>query len=172
MVMKIRSQRLMKCRSALTFKIAILHATYPSKKLSENQSAKMNKAICFLATLFSLCITSCSKQDAEASIVGTWQWLRTDGGFAFHIHDTPASTGKNIDLKIMPNGKYAVYTNGALTSQGTYTLEHRQCIHDHSQKTFIQFSADTGLMVESLDNDHLEVSDEAHDGVGSSYQRK
>ena len=137
----------------------------------------MNKVNYFLVTLLlTLSITGCSKQveksTVEESLVGTWQWVRTDGGFAFHIHETPVSTGKNVDLKVSPDGKYSIYTNGALTSNGTYTLETRQCIHDHTDKTFINFSSGSGFMVEKIDNQHLDVSDEAHDGVGSSYKRK
>ena len=135
------------------------------------------KLIYFLVTiLVTVSIIGCSKQveksTVEASLVGTWQWVRTDGGLAFHIHETPVTTGKNLDLKITSDGKYSKYTNGALTSNGTYTLEMRQCIHDHTEKTFVNLSSDSDFMVENIDNDHLEVSDEAHDGVGSQYKRK
>ncbi len=121
-------------------------------------------------------ITGCSKQveksTVEKSLVGTWQWVRTDGGFAFHIHETPVTTGKNIDLKIASDGKYSIYTNSVLTSEGTYVLEKRKCIHDLTDKTFINFSSDYDFMVEQIDKMNLEVSDEAHDGIGSSYKRK
>lgn len=136
-----------------------------------------NKVIYFLVTLLVTgYITSCSKQvekpTVQENLVGTWQWVRTDGGFAFHIHETPITTGKNIDLKIAADGKYSIYTNGALTSGGTYSLETRQCIHDLTDKTFINFSSDSDFMVENIENDYLEVSDEAHDGIGSGYKRK
>lgn len=120
-------------------------------------------------------ITGCSKNTEKSSIqklIGTWQWISTDGGFAFHIHLTPVSTGKNVELKITADGKYAVYTNDLLTSEGTYTLETKKCIHDLTDKTFINFSSDNDLMVEGLDLERLEVSDEAYDGLGSIYKRK
>jgi hypothetical protein len=137
----------------------------------------MNKVIYFLVTLWvAVSITGCSKHldksTVKESLVGTWQWVRTDGGFAFHIHETPSTTGKTIHLKITSDGKYSIYSNGALTSNGTYTLETRQCIHDHTNKTFVNFSSDPDFMVETIDNHNLEVSDEAYDGVGSSYKRK
>lgn len=118
----------------------------------------------------------CSKEAEQSSeadrLAGTWQWLRTDGGIAFHIHETPSSTGHNIDLKMAADGTYALYTNGAQTSGGTYALEKRTCIHDHTEKTYINFSADVDVMVERVNKETLDVSDEAYDGVGSSYKRK
>ena len=136
-----------------------------------------NKLVCLLTIVMVIvfaaaCSKDGKKSPVEENLVGTWQWVRTDGGLAFHIHDTPASTGKNIDLKINSDGKYFIYTNGVLTSEGTYTLETRKCIHDHADKNFINFSSDPDFMVETIDEENLATSDEAHDGVGSSYQRK
>jgi len=136
-----------------------------------------NRFRCLLTTIsIIMLITGCSKQKDKSSIqeklAGTWQWVRTDGGIAAHIHRTPANTGKNIDLKITADGSYAIFTNDILTSEGTYTLETRKCIHDHANKTYIRFSSDPGFMVEYLDVERLEVSDEAYDGLGSKYRRK
>jgi hypothetical protein len=135
-----------------------------------------SRLCCLLATIsVTVLITGCSKQKEESSIqkqlAGTWQWVSTDGGFAFHIHRTPANTGKNVDLKITADGKYAIFTNDILTSEGTYALETRKCIHDHANKTYIKFSSDPGFMVHYVDVESLEVSDEAYDGLGSEYKR-
>lgn len=121
-------------------------------------------------------ITGCSKKVEKSSVgeslVGTWRWVSTDGGFAFQIHETPITTGRNIDLNISSDGKYSVYTNGTLTSNGTYVLETRKCIHDHTDKPFVNFSSDYDFMIEKIDMENLEVSDEAYDGIGSAYKRK
>ena len=121
-------------------------------------------------------ITSCSKRadkpSVEDSLTGTWEWVSTNGGIANHIHETPASTGENIYLKITTDGNYFRYTNGVLTSNGTYVLLTRKCIHDLTDKTFIDFSSDYDFMIERLDKQNLEVSDEAFDGIGSSYKPK
>jgi hypothetical protein len=133
------------------------------------------KGIPFLIILPAFAFIACSKNDetaAVASLAGNWQWVSTDGGIAAHIHETPANTGKNIELKITADGTYTVYTNGQLSSAGTYTIETRKCIHDHANKPFIIFSADRDVMIENLDVISLEVSDEAYDGVGSLYKRK
>jgi len=118
------------------------------------------------------CSKPANKGTKENGLAGTWQWIRTDGGIAFHIHDTPLSTGKNVDLKITADGKYFLYTNGSLSSEGTYLMETRKCIHDNADKPLIRFSSFADFMVEKLDQDTLELSDEAYDGVGSLYKRK
>jgi len=127
----------------------------------------------FLLTI----ITSCSKNDNytfdNQNLTGTWKWVRTDGGIANHIHETPASTGNNIDLKITSDYKYFIYTNGTLSSQGTYNLEIRNCIHDHTDKNVINFSTSTDpdMMIENVDNLNLELSDDVYDGTSSLYVR-
>lgn len=134
-------------------------------------------SVYFLQTIaVMMFVTSCSKEvhtpSVKEGLIGTWEWVGTDGGIANHIHKTPANTGKNVDLKITSDGKYSVYTNGVLTSNGTYVLSTRKCIHDHADKTLIDFSSDYDVMVERIDEENLEVSDEGFDGLGSGYKRK
>jgi hypothetical protein len=139
---------------------------------------KIMKIIFYLLIVLVLFISSCIKQANKISndtgLAGTWQWVSSDGGISNNIHNTPSSTGKNIDLIITSDNKYFLYTNSILTSQGTYVLEIRSCIHDHKDKTLINFSSafEQDMMVEKLDKDHLELSDEVYDGTGSSYKRK
>ena len=125
---------------------------------------------------FLVILSSCSKVDSNSnqSLTGTWKWVRTDGGIAFHIHETHASTGKNVILNITGNNRYFIYTNGTLSNQGTFSIEIRNCIHDHTDKKVINFS-DTNLndmMIEKIDNVSLELSDDAFDGIGSVYSRE
>jgi hypothetical protein len=79
-----------------------------------------------------------------------------------------------MELKLTGNNKYFIYTNGAVTSQGTYTVETRTCIHDNTNKTFLNFSseADPDMMVEEMDCEIMELSDEAHDGIKRRYANK
>jgi hypothetical protein len=130
-------------------------------------------AVCIFALVTTF--TSCSKNKSDnKSLTGTWKWVRTDGGIAFHIHETPANTGKNIDLQFTDDNHYTIYTNGAITSQGTYSLETQNCIHDHSDKKVINFSSPllSDMMIERIDNLSLDLSDNAYDGCGSSYTRQ
>jgi len=135
------------------------------------------KTLYFLPILCGILLMSCSKHSDEAfinqKIIGTWKWVKTDGGIANNIHDTPASTGNNIDLKITDDNHYFFYTNGVLTSQGTYAIEIRNCIHDHTNKNVINFSSleDQDMMIERVDDFTLESSDDVYDGTVSIYSK-
>jgi hypothetical protein len=114
----------------------------------------------------------CGTPPVETSLTGTWKWVRTDGGFANNIHETPASTGKIIELTIQSNGMYAFTTNGVVTSAGTYHLQTRNCIHSSTQKTFINFSGDTDLTIEKTTTvTELWLSDDAYDGISIEYKK-
>ncbi|WP_269242078.1 hypothetical protein [Flavobacterium limnophilum] len=117
---------------------------------------------------------SCSDNDDSSgkNLTGTWSWVRTDGGFAFHIHDTPASTGKYIDLKFTSDGKFFYYTNGILSSEGTYQFSTQKSIVDGTYKKSIVFSVGGEMIIAKLDNTNLELDDNNYDGIGSSYTRK
>ncbi len=120
---------------------------------------------------------SCSKENTgektPADLAGSWTWVRTDGGIGNNIHDTPASTGKNIELVLSSDSKYSFYTNGILTSQGSFSLPAHNCIHDNNSKKVLDFSspAATDLMIESNNGVTLIVSDEYLDGTISEFRR-
>lgn len=122
--------------------------------------------------------TSCKKnQDGRTDakdLVGVWEWVRTDGGFGFHIHHTPASTGKQIELKVGTDNKYSFYVNGVLKSEGTFTISLKQSIVDQKNKRFIDFSDpnDQDQLIFRVDNGVLELTDNYHDGTGSQYKKK
>ncbi|MEP7164488.1 MAG: hypothetical protein ABI741_07335 [Ferruginibacter sp.] len=135
------------------------------------------KNLYFLLSFCILILLSCSKHCdqnlTDQKLAGSWKWVKTDGGIGYNIHDTPASTGKNIDVKFTTDNHYAAYTNGALTSQGSFNLQVRNCIHDHTNKNVIIFSSpeDQAMMIESLDNLTLQTSDDVYDGTISVYSR-
>jgi hypothetical protein len=107
----------------------------------------------------------------DQTLTGSWQWIRTDGGIANNIHETPASTGQEKTLVLNPGNTYVITINSAVLSQGTFSVESRQCIHDGTNKPYIQFNHDPGMMVEVVDSTLLKLSDEAHDGIDSQYHR-
>ena len=132
-----------------------------------------------LIAVAGLIFTSCSKKDHAGcdlnnttEVKGIWNWQKTDGGIGYNIHDTPASTGKTIQL-VLSDNSYSFYTNGVLTSGGTYSINDRTCIHDGATKRMIDYSsdADTDLMVESIVDNVITLSDENYDGTISIYSR-
>jgi hypothetical protein len=131
---------------------------------------------------FLICITflfSCEKQETDHNgndkliLNGTWKWVSTAGGIYYHV-ETPATTGKNINLALNSDSRYFIYTNGVLTSQGTFTLITQNCIHDHTNKKVIVFSSpgDRQMMIDKMDSHTLELFDNAYDGETSSYVKE
>jgi hypothetical protein len=115
------------------------------------------------------------KKEQEAptkTLIGKWNWVRTDGGLAAHIHETPKTTGKKIILEFKENNQYRKYINGVLQAQGTYSLSSRKCIHDLQEKQVISIPSEMEMMIESLDENNLQLSDDNPDGMASQYQRK
>lgn len=129
------------------------------------------------ACLLILALSDCSKYTPSSQkpgeLAGTWNWVKTDGGFGFHIHDTPASTGKTIQWKFTSDGRYSIYQNGSLVSQGNYTLKSAKSIRDHSEKKVIHFEGanEPDWMILELTHQQLEITDNNYDGVSSIYSR-
>ena len=73
-------------------------------------------------------------------LTGSWKWTNTDGGIADNVHETPASTNKNIELSFLNNNQYTQSVNGVVTSQGTYSTSFKNCIHDGTSKLWVDFS--------------------------------
>jgi hypothetical protein len=131
----------------------------------------MKKTLTSLLIILSL--ASCKKEDQteNTSLTGKWEWTGTDGGLAYH-HDTPASTNKTIVFEFTADNQYTTSINGVIALQGTYTLGTKKCIHDHEMKPTINFSASSmPLMIERINSETLELSDENYDGFDSQYKR-
>jgi len=124
----------------------------------------------FLLTI----IVSCSDNDdnsVDKNLIGTWSWVSSSGGIA-GTTETPASTGKNIDLKFTRDGKYFYYTNGIISSEGTYKFSTQKSIADGTTKKSIIFSTGGEMVIAKIDNSNLELDDNNYDGIGSSYIKK
>ena len=137
---------------------------------------KNNLTVAILAAVFILFAGSCSKSadisPVDKALSGDWNWVKTEGGFGDHIKDNPASTGKNMLLEFSAGRKYCIYINGIVSSEGNYTIETANCIHDHYDKSFINFSHDPDLMIEQFNDNSLVLSDETYDGLASTWSRK
>ncbi|MGV3538516.1 MAG: hypothetical protein ACO1OQ_01820 [Rufibacter sp.] len=127
--------------------------------------------ILLLFTLL-LLVSSCEEElENTVSLTGKWEWVRTSGGLV-GSSETPASTGVSRFLVLRADSVYGLYVNQELVSSGKYGLKTRPCIHSGSVKPSIYFSA--GLpegTIEELTAQGLRLSDENHDGYGSSYRK-
>jgi hypothetical protein len=135
----------------------------------------------FFVLLFSALIISCNESNEPVSqealeaktLTGTWEWIRTTGGIGAQIHETPSSKGNTVQWRFLHDMKYLRYENGIIQSQGTFSLIKKACIHSTQEKWFIDFSSDhdQDFMIEKLEEETLETSDEIYDGVSSQFKR-
>lgn len=124
----------------------------------------------FLMTTF----ISCSDNDDNSiaqNLIGTWSWVSSSGGIAGKT-ETPTTTGKNIDLKFTTDNKYFYYSNGIISSQGTYKFSTQKSIVDGKNKISIVFSAGGEMIIDNIDSYNLYLSDNFYDGFGNYYIKK
>jgi hypothetical protein len=145
--------------------------------LSILQTNVMKFLIATIITAITITLTSskCTKEKESGSyqdsLTGRWIWIQSDGGIANNIHETPASTGKNIELQLTNDGHYFFYFNGVIQTEGTYAIGNEKSIIDHSDKPVIDFSTDKDLLILRIDSDNLILSDNAYDGIGYVYKK-
>lgn len=133
-----------------------------------------------LLYIFAFALISCASSQINkidnSDIVGTWNWTNTDGGFGNHIHKTPETLNKKIQLTLLKNYQFSISENGTLVSKGTYTLEMKKAIYSNKQERFIQLSDDQQLsgivlsgIIRLIKPNTLEISDNNYDGLGSRF---
>jgi hypothetical protein len=139
------------------------------------------KKIIYLFIL-TLGIISCNSDDEKAidnsDLIGKWNWTNTDGGIASHIHETPDTTGKIINLTLLENDTYSIIENGNEISNGTYEILMRKSIYSGEMERYIIYSEEyqnqntviSGI-IRILENNSLSIADNNTDGVKSKYIR-
>jgi len=138
----------------------------------------MKKMIC-LFILISGMISCTSDNETEIhnfDLIGKWNWISTDGGIGFHIHETPNSTGKIVELNIKDDNHYAIQENGSEVVNGTYEIVMKASIYSLDIERFIIYSAEyqnqntvVSGVIRVLENNKLSISDNNFDGIGSEY---
>ena len=125
-------------------------------------------------------IISCSSDEEtiidNPDLIGKWNWTNTDGGFAFHIHETPETTGKIIHLVLMENYRFSIIENGNEITHGTYELTMKKSIYSGNLERFIQFPKNVQYsaivmsgIITTYETDKLNISDNYYDGIGSGF---
>lgn len=132
------------------------------------------KHIAFLVlfSLTTLLSSSCSDDENTSdlsSINGQWKWVKSTGGFGGA--ETPASTGKIINLQIT-DAKVKLYENGNLISDKSYTIKViPSVLGDGGDKKMWVFEDDWKQSYE-LSGNMLKLSDECNDCYILTYVKE
>lgn len=132
-----------------------------------------------LAITFISCTADDKLKMDSSEIVGAWNWISTDGGMAFHIHETPESIGKEYQLILKSDNTYSLLENGITISKGTFELSMRESQLFNKVGKFISLSGDMeeahGLvlngMITRTDQKTLSITDDFPDGIGSTFSK-
>lgn len=135
-----------------------------------------------LISLFIVIGLICCEKDndslrTDSGLIGTWEWLRTDGGIAFHIHESPYTTGNTYLLKFTADSMITIYENDINIFTGNYLIEKEKSIYSGEIEDFILIAENYNIQslvisgIIKVDNDSLTIDDNCYDGVGSSYIR-
>lgn len=130
-----------------------------------------NAGLLFLFLILSSCTDQNDTKKDDSGLSTTWVWVSSSGGIA-GVSYTPKSTGTTKELTLSSDYTYASYTNGSISSQGTYKMGTQKCIHDHTIKNSIIFSNDTPMTIEEIDATNLILSDDYFDGFTNVYTKK
>ena len=134
--------------------------------------------IIFIAVIFS-CEAGQESNVMNSGFVGRWNWTSTDGGIAFHIHETPESTGNTIRLYLTEDKEYSVIINDIDVYTGVYEISMERSIYSGELEEYITLNGNQpnccnvvlNGIINHQENNTLSISDNCYDGVGSTYKR-
>jgi len=139
----------------------------------------MRKIIIFVLIVTGL--ISCEKDndslEHNSGLTGTWEWFRTDGGYAFHIHESPSTTGNTYLLKFTADSMIIIYENDINIFTGNYTIGKEKSIYSGEMEDYMFITENYNIHsivisgIVEVDNDTLNIDDNCYDGIGSRYSR-
>lgn len=126
-----------------------------------------------LLTTFLFLVFSCGTREDETDnekYIGVWTWVSTDGGIG-NINQTPANTGINRTLTLTAESIYIIKENTVVISEGTYYLGRAVTNTDHLEKLFLNFSQNPRLIIETINETDLYLSEDSNDALRYHYTK-
>ncbi len=134
----------------------------------------------FIIVLLSLIIASCTKDktvdtksyvDVPATLIGTWNWQYSSGGYAGFI-STPETTGEVRKIQFDTDNNFKYFVNEILKSESKFFIEKSLSIYGKdSALILITNSLSLPQSIRFAHLDTLTLSEEAFDGFGHRYIR-
>lgn len=134
-----------------------------------------NIFLCFTISVFIIsCEHSTSTQTNGEQLHGSWQWVKTEGGFTGTggPNNTPEAVGYTIRKIFKPEGIAQFFKNDTLTNQSKYSVNKDT---SHSQViNLLHLEGNENYLDQRIDfrgNDSLILSDNVIDGFFVFYIR-
>ncbi|MCK9212262.1 MAG: hypothetical protein M0P61_15585 [Ignavibacteriaceae bacterium] len=134
-----------------------------------------NIFLCFIISVFTIsCEHSASTQIDSEQLHGSWQWVKTEGGFTGTggPNNTPEAAGYTAKAIFKPEGIAQFFRNDTLINQSKYSIikdtSHSQVIN------LLHLTGNENYLDQRIDfrgNDSLILSDNAMDGFYYFYIR-
>lgn len=130
----------------------------------------------FLFLFLGSFLSACQKEEIDlaesTSLVGSWQWVSSNGGITGQDRQTPASTKTTKVIQFTSTNQFISYQNGVKDQEITYTLQKGKSIYDASgQSDLIDFATASSRYSFRLENNQLYLFDEVTDGYTHRYVR-
>lgn len=126
----------------------------------------------FFVFLLSFCSLKNDHGDTPSTltIVGTWYWQKSSGGFSGKEVITPESTGVDKKLVFDTHNEVTVFTNDTQTGKYIYTITMGNSIFDAKEHYLLNFNG-MNYVIQYIDNKNLSIQDNFVDGYVLTYVR-
>jgi hypothetical protein len=138
------------------------------------------KKLIYFSIILVFVLLSCTKVriteksnsvEAPASLLGTWDWITTFGGFA-NVKYTPASTGERKVIELTADYFFREYVNDRLSHESKFHIVKSTTIYGGDSTLLIVNMATmpyVSFKIRSLDT--LVLYEEAYDGFEHIFKR-
>jgi hypothetical protein len=123
-----------------------------------------------VTAFFIFLMMGCEAEKTEPTVVGTWNWVVTQGGIA----GLTIKPSENNQKKMIfdSKGNFSLIENGKTTVSAKYELINGKSITSTELKPLITFPNDDAMKMSYLiKGDSLFLFEEVYDGFGHTYVR-
>ena len=127
-----------------------------------------------------LLIFSCHRTGPQPGLIGSWYWIRSQGGFSYQVL-TPQSTGIERIFRFYKNDTVEIYENEELVQNTDYFLSREKSILYHDTFDFMtinyRYYAGDSLIILPMRyiirelSDSLVIEEDVFDGFKHTFYR-
>lgn len=119
-----------------------------------------------------LVLLSCKKEEHNPtnSLIGSWSWESTSGGFSGSIEYS--SPGNSQELIFHDTHHYTWLKNGSIYKEGTYTLQIGESFITHKTRCLLDLGQiSIPVFFTEIENNTLFLCEDVMDGLNHVFQK-